>query len=183
MAIIEGTPEQLATLTREKTRVVREHTSDIIDTVTGTVLKSETTQDKMTSTEPDYIKVYYRTVLAFNGITDIPVPFLLAISSCMTWVTAAEPMYYKSDKLTRDTVCKQLGIGEQMYKRYLTRCTESGLLIKKPGYRGVYDVNPLFIAKGRWQDIAEVRATFEFRGGRWSRTISEEDHNEGTDRQ
>ena len=56
-----------------------------------------------------------------------------------------------------------------MYARYLSRCRENGLLMPKKGYRGIYEVNPFFIAKGKWDHIKELRASFNFVSGKWER--------------
>lgn len=171
MSILEITPEQEATLTRSKTKHVKEVATQTVDSQTGEMIDTTITKTSVTGSEPDYIKVYYRTVLAFGGITDIPVSFLMAISSFITWTNDAEPMYFKSDKITRDHICEVCNIHDQMYKRYISRCVKNGLLIPKNGYRGVYDVNPFFVARGRWESISQLRATFDFIGGKWQKHV------------
>lgn len=173
--ILEVTAEQAATFTRQKTRAVKEVQTNDVDVMNGDILRSSTSKTLMTSTEPDYIKIYYNTVLAFNGINDIPVNFIMAMSGYISWVNDHEPMVYRNDRIVREQVCKLCSIKEDMYHKYITRCVKNGLLVKKPDYRGVYEVNPFFIAKGRWDDIKELRATFDFVHGQWSKHMEVDD--------
>lgn len=172
---LDITEAQAATLTRSKTKLVKETTTQMVDSQTGELLTSTDQTTTMASTEPDYIKVYYRTVLAFEGIKDIPVDFLLAMSHYITWVSDTEPMLYKSDRITSEHVCDMCSIKIDMYRKYIARCRKSGLLILKAGYRGVYEVNPFFIARGRWDSIRKLRATFDFCDGHWCKHVEEDD--------
>lgn len=173
MGVLDITEEQKATLHRGTSRGLKETRETRFDSVTGEVLDEIKTETKITGTEPDYIKVYYRTMLAFGGIQDVPVDFLLALSGCITWATDNDPMIFQSTKVMRERICSQCGIKEDMYRKYLQRCKKHGLLVAKPGYRAVYDVNPFFIARGRWADISKLRGTFNFTDGTWSRDIEE----------
>lgn len=165
--ILEITPEQAATLTRQKTQRVKETLTQTIDSQTGELINATATQTVITGSEPDYIKIYYRTVLAFGGITDISVDFLMAMSSFITWTSDSEPMIFQNTKITRERISAACNIKVDMYRKYIARCVKNGLLIVKPGYRAVYEVNPFFIARGRWEDIKQLRATFDFIGGTW----------------
>ena len=60
-----------------------------------------------------------------------------------------------------------------MYKRYIGRCKDSGLIFPTQ-YRGTYEVNPFFVAKGKWDSIKALRATFDFVNGKWTRHLEEE---------
>ena len=175
MQILDVTPEQQATFTRQKTRRVKETQMTLIDKQTGELLSETDSQTIITGAEPDYIKIYYRTVLAFGGITNISVDFLMAMSSFITWTSDTEPMLFQNTKITREHISADCHIKIDMYKKYISRCVKSGLLIVKPGYRGVYEVNPFFIARGRWEDITKLRATFDFIGGKWQKHIECDD--------
>lgn len=172
--ILDITPEQAATLTRSKTRRVKESQMTVIDKQTGELLSETDTQTIITGTEPDYIKIYYRTVLAFGGITNIPVDFLMAMSSFITWTSDSEPMLFRNDRITREHISEACHIKVDMYRKYISRCVKNGLLIVKSGYRGVYEVNPFFIARGRWEDITKLRATFDFISGKWQKHIEDD---------
>lgn len=169
MSIIEGTPEQLATLTRQKTRLVREVQTNDVSVDSGEIISSRDTKTKISSTEPDYIKVYYKTVMAFGGIDNISVEFLMAVSSHISWADNHEPMIFQNTRIVREAICRACKIKVDMYRKYMSRCVKNGLLIKKAGYRGIYEVNPFFIARGKWDSIKELRATFDFIDGKWKK--------------
>lgn len=171
--ILDITPQQAATLTRTKTRRVKETRQTEVDRQTGEIIDDTRTETVIAGSEPDYIKIYYRTVLAFGGITDIPVVFLMSLSNFITWTSDTEPMLFQNTKLVREHICQDCGIKQDMYRKYITRCTKNGLLVPKPGYRGVYEVNPFFIARGRWEDITKLRATFDFISGQWQKHVED----------
>lgn len=167
--MLQMTNEQSATIERGKTITVYEHNKDVVDVTTGEILNRSTESVKKTSNEPDFIKLYYKTMLAFNGVEDIPLDFILAISCHMTWTNEGAPMIFNNTKLVKDDVCKKCNIKGSMYAKYVSRCRDKGLLLMIPGYRGAYEVNPFFIAKGKWDSVKQLRTSFDFVGGRWER--------------
>lgn len=159
-----------------KKNIVYEEQERIIDTQTGEVIQERKLTKSKTDREPDYIKVYYDTMLSFNGIKDIPVSFLMALSAYITYSNEGEPMRFQNVKVTRDDIVSKLQIKDSMYQKYIKRCKDAGLLIPTK-YRGTFEVNPFFIAKGKWDSIKELRCSFKFIDGTWKREI-EEDENE-----
>lgn len=158
-----------------KTKVVTKVSdASIIDKLTGEILQQEHIESYCLDREPDYIKLYYSTFLLFNGAGDIPVDFIMAISNFITWAGKNSQMRFLSNAPVIDSICEMIGVKKAMYSRYLKRCVETGLLVPSPKYRGCYDVNPFFLARGRWEDIKSLRTTFDFKEGRWE-TIREFD--------
>ena len=170
--MLDVTPKQGETLTRCKTHVVKEVQTQEVDITTGELLHNKTVTTSIVGAEPDYIKVYYRTMLAFNGVNNVPLNFILALSKYITWTNDGEPMEFVSDRNNRDKICKDCNIKDQMCKTYLKRCIESQLLMPKEGYRGIYIVNPFFLAKGRWSSVSKLRTSFDYVDGKWVRSIT-----------
>lgn len=168
------TPEQRAALkmTRESHTAFYDHQQSIVDVATGEIITERRETIQKTSGEPDFVKLYYKTMLAFSGVDDIPLSFILAMADHMTWSNDSRPMTFFNTRLVREQICAVCGIKEAMYKRYITRCKESGLVFPT-AYRGSYEVNPFFIAKGRWDSIKALRASFDFVGGKWTRRLEE----------
>lgn len=158
---------------REKTKSVYTQETDVIDSKTGEILHSQKTSKKITSTEPDYIKIYYKAMLAVNGIDDIPLGFMLALSSQLSYVNKGDDrIYYYNNKTTRRSIQAICGVGDNMVQKYLKRCRDKGILFAT-GDRGTYEVNPWLIAKGRWEHIKTLQAEFSFTDGKWKRVIRE----------
>lgn len=163
---------------RAKTTKVFTSETNIVDVATGEILRSEQTSKKLTSGEPDYIKVYYKAMMAINDIDEIPLGFLLALSSQLNYANARDDrIYFYNNRTTRRAIQSICEIGDNMVQKYLRRCREKGILFTTPD-RGTYEVNPWLIAKGRWEHIKGLQAEFSFTDGVWKRTIREQTEGE-----
>lgn len=169
------TPEQQAALgyNRGKNTTVYENDQSIIDETTGEVLRHSHTSISKVSSEPDYIKVYYKVMLSFAGADGIPLDFILALSTYITWSNDGQDMYFQNSRMSREQIQETCNIKESMYKRYLKRCVDKGLLMPSTKYRGTYEVNPFFIARGKWDSIKVLQTTFDYVSGRWVRAMAE----------
>lgn len=163
------TQEQYDILDNVKKKVInRQEGEYVVDNVTGDILSS-TTKEYFTAQakEPDFIKLYYSTMLAFQGVDDVPITFVCALSEHISFSNDGKQMHFNNIKDTRTKICARCGIGDTMYKRYITRSKKYGLLIPREDMRGSYIVNPFFIAKGRWNSIRQLQAQFDFVNGKW----------------
>ena len=142
----EGTEENFL---RAKNTAVYESNNMVTDVQSGEILYQEKSTRVKTSTEPDFIKVYYKAMMAVNAISEIPLDFLLALS--------AQIGFTNGDKIAK----------------YIKRAVEKGILFSTQD-RGSYEVNPWLIAKGKWEHIRELQAAFQFVDKKWIRTITEE---------
>ena len=165
------TREQQNALGALKTTKLMERTHTAVDYSTGEVISREIQTFTKTSAQPDFIKLYYKVVLAFNGISNIPIDFIMEISKYITFANEGDPMIFKNDKYTQNKIIESHGIKESMYQKYIKRCKDTGLLIPIKGYLGVYEVNPFFIARGKWDEIKKLQANFDFTEGTWVRRM------------
>lgn len=174
MDTVTLTSEQRAALklTRGSSTAFYDHEQTIIDEQTGEILTSHRETIQKTSGEPDYVKLYYRTMLAFNGVDDIPLAFIISMADHMSWSNDGSPLLFFNTRIVREQICAVCDIKEAMYKRYITRCRDAGLIFPTK-YRGTYEVNPFFIAKGKWDSIKALRTQFDFINGTWTRHIEE----------
>jgi hypothetical protein len=161
---------------RGKTTTVFESDTSIVDSTTGEILRQEHAIKKKTSTEPDYIKVYYQAMMAVNEISEIPLNFLLALSAQIGFANGDKILFY-NNKTTRRAISDYCGIGDNMTAKYIRRSVDKGILFSTQD-RGTYEVNPWLIAKGKWEHIKELQANFQFVSGRWERTITMEQESE-----
>lgn len=144
----------------------------IVDITTGEIIKEEkTTHKKAVTSEPDYIKIYYKTMMAVNKISEIPLDFLLALSAQIGFTNGDKILFY-NNKTTRRAISDYCGIGDNMTAKYIRRAVTKGVLFSTQD-RGTYEVNPWLIAKGRWEHIKELQASFCFVDGKWTRIIEE----------
>ena len=155
---------------REKNVSFYEKEQLVIDQATGEVLSSTKETVAKTSAEPDFVKVYYETMLAFNQIHNVPVQFVLSLSKFIEWSNDGEPLYVTLNKRAKLAIANDCQLSPRHIARYIGSARENGLLFKTE-FRGVYEVNPFMIAKGKWDSIKRLRAQFDFNEGKWVRTM------------
>lgn len=165
----EGTEEIFL---RAKNTAVYESNNIVTDVQSGEILYQEKSTRVKTSTEPDFIKVYYKAMMAVNAISEIPLDFLLALSAQIGFTNGDKIMFY-NNKITRRAISEYCNIGDNMTAKYIKRAVEKGILFSTQD-RGSYEVNPWLIAKGKWEHIRELQAAFQFVDKKWIRTITEE---------
>lgn len=154
---------------RGKTTSVYESHHTVTDVSTGEIIHEEHSTKKRTSDEPDFIKIYYRAMMAVTGLNEIPLDFLIALSAQLGF-TNGDRIFFYNNKATRREIGQYCRIGDNMTQKYLRRCVAKGVLFSTCD-RGVYEVNPWLIAKGRWTHIRELQTHFSFVDGRWERRI------------
>ncbi len=155
-----------------KTVTVYEKVKTEVDTATGEIISQSTESVKKLSKEPDFIKVYYETMLAFNQIHDVPTSFVLSLSKFLEWSNDGRPMCVTINKRVKDILQEDCGVKIAQISRYISTSVENGLLFRTK-YRGVYEVNPFMIAKGKWDSIRDLQCKFNFVNGKWIREVEE----------
>lgn len=166
--------DQFIMLKRENTKkiAVYEKIQREIDVTTGEVLSEKKEVVNKTSKEPDFIKIYYETMLAFNQIHGIPIAFVLSLSKFIEWTNEGKPMHVTINKRIKEILQDDCGVKLAQINRYITASVKSGLLFRTE-YRGVYELNPFMIAKGKWESIQELQCKFNYIHGKWVREIQE----------
>ena len=74
--------------------------------------------------------------------------------------------------LVKEILQEECNVKSAQIERYIANSVKYGLLFRTK-YRGVYEINPFMIAKGRWESIRKLRCKFDFIDGKWSREIEE----------
>lgn len=157
---------------RNKTTNVYEYESTLVDSQTGEILRQEHDIKRKTSTEPDYIKLYYKTMMAVQEIDQIPLDFLLALSAQISFANGEKVLFY-NNRTTRRAIADYCKCGDNWVSKLIKTSADKGILFKTHD-RGTYEVNPWILAKGKWEHIRELQASFEFVNGKWRRTIEYE---------
>lgn len=152
------------------THYVHEEHTEVIDEH-GVIIGEDTTttQEGRASKEPDYMKLYLNTMLSFQGINSISVDVLIAMCNCLSgqYINNGKTnLCFRSDKLSKRQMMSELGISEAAVNKHIKKMVDCGILIKSD-MRSVYFVNPWILAKGKWEHIRSLRASFDFVGGQW----------------
>lgn len=153
---------------KEKNTAVYTHEEVIMDSVTGEIVSETRKTVTKTSVEPDFIKVYYETMMAFNQIHDIPTSFVLSLSKFLEWTNDGKPQYATLNRRIKEIMRVDCNVSLPQIDRYIRKAVENGLLFRTP-YRSVYEVNPFMIARGKWDSIKKLRSNYDFIEGKWER--------------
>lgn len=143
-----------------------------VDSETGEILSQSQEVINKTSKEPDFIKIYYETMLAFNQIHGIPISFVLSLSQFIEWTNEGKPMFITINKRIKQIMESDCGVKIAQIERYIKASVDNGLLFRTE-FRGVYEVNPFMIAKGKWESIQDLQCKFNFVNGKWIREVEE----------
>lgn len=157
---------------RDKTSTIFESENTVTDAATGEILHHERNTTKRVAAEPDFIKVYYKAMLAVQDIDDLPLSFLLALSCHINYANDEKILFF-NNKTTRRSIAEACDVKDNMVAKYVQRSVKCGVLFKTED-RGTYEVNPWLIAKGKWDKIRELQASFSFVAGKWQRVVTED---------
>lgn len=130
---------------------------------TGEVTHDTTISVSAVNNEDDYIKVYryLNTVFAFKGIEKKLIPTLMEICNYMTFADKGQEVVLI--KPIKEQICKAVGIGIKEVEKHITALKKADVL--RPIGRSMYSVNPFVVGRGKWSDIKELRAQFDFGSG------------------
>jgi hypothetical protein len=131
------------------------------------IIKQEVTSQSIPEGEPDFIKLYLNRLAKIQGLNNSQANILFEIAKLMPWASDDE-QFIILNAFTKERIAKKLGVQMQYIKDSVSKLTKEGMLIKAGSARSAaYTVNPLYIAKGRWEDIKklQLRITFDQQHG------------------
>lgn len=166
-------------VTEKGRKAIFEKINQITDLTTGEVIREESEVLLAKESEPEYIKLYLNCVCTFKGLNKALSPILIAFCSYMTWADSKhEKQVIFMNSYTKEQVGKDVGVTVDRVNQALRDITKADIFRKIEGKRGVYEVNPYIIARGKWTDIKNLRANFDFMNGTIEPIIEEECANE-----
>lgn len=144
-------------------KAIYEKVNQVTDISTGEVVREESEVVLPRESEPEYIKLYLDCVCTFKGLNKALSPILVAFCSYMTWADSKhDRQVIFMNSYTKEHVAEDVGISVDRVNQALRDITKADIFRKIKGKRGVYEVNPYIIAKGKWTDIKKLRANFDF---------------------
>ena len=87
---------------------------------------------------------------------------LVEVLKRSTYAEEGQMVYLNT--FTKEQVCKATGKSLERMKQAIRIWVKNKILVRVA--RGVYQVNPYIFGKGEWRNIANLRATFDFSGGK-----------------
>lgn len=137
-----------------------------IDYTTGEIMEKQEITHIKKGVEPNYIKLYINTLLAFKELPKSLNPILIQFLNYMSYADTTEKnggqKIYVNIDMKKD-IAKNLKLSVESINKGLFQLVKSGIF-KRIG-TGTYQVNPYMFGKGEWKDISAIRATFDFNTG------------------
>lgn len=139
------------------------HDIEIFDPDTGEITYDTRYSISAINNEDDYIKVYryLNTVFAFKGIEKRLIPTLMEICNYMSFADRGQEVHL--DKYTKEKIARAIGYQLPEVNKHISALKKADVL--RPIARGVYAINPFIVGRGKWSDIKELRAQFDFETG------------------
>lgn len=147
------------------------HESQQFNPETGEILYESKYSVTAINNEEDYIKVYryLNSVFAFKGINQTYIPCLMEISNYMSFADKGQQVILNGQ--IKKQIAATLNISVKRVNDIITGLKKSDVLrsvIDKDTGKPVntmYAVNPFIIGRGKWTDIKELRAQFDYNSG------------------
>lgn len=137
-----------------------------IDYLTGEIVEEQEITHIKKSMEPNYIKLYLNTLLAFKELPKTLNPILMEFLKYMSYADTNEEhggQIIYTNSVMKNSIAKKIGVKINTLEKALGTFVLSGLF-KRIGL-GTYQVNPYIFGKGDWKNISAIRANFDFNTG------------------
>jgi len=128
---------------------------DTINVETGEIYQSIQTKVYGQDKEPNYIKMYIEDIARLNELPIGMNKILIELIKSMGYNNVIP--CYKPIKLM---ICNRLGIGLDYLNKAIDMFNKKGILIRYQ--RGIYIADPSLFAKGRWEDIKNLRLIIDY---------------------
>lgn len=147
------------------------HETQIFNPDTGEIFHDTKYSVTAVNNEEDYIKVYryLNTVFAFKGIERKLIPTLMEICNYMTFADKGQEVVLI--KPVKEKMSGALGIGIKEIEKHIKLLKKADVLrtitnpVNNKPYRSTFAVNPFIVGRGKWSDIKELRAQFDYDSG------------------
>lgn len=143
----------------------------VVDGTTGEIIKhteeTDVTEVGQKESEPEFIKLYMNTISKLRGLGNSEFKVLFEITCRMPYAQE-EAQEIVLNSFIKKKIADKLNVSEQYINDTITKLVRDKFLLKakdpsNPKKRtGAYYINPLYIAKGKWQDVKELQLRLVF---------------------
>lgn len=133
---------------------------------TGEIVEEEEVTHIKVCTEPNYVKLYIKTLLTFKDLSANLNPVLIEFLAYMSYADienehGGQLIYVNSDM--KKSIAKKLDLKIDSINKGLYKFVNAGIF-RRVG-TGTYQVNASLFGKGEWKDVKGIRANFDFKTG------------------
>lgn len=150
----------------KKDKITHQEIVNTVNHETGEVTNQEKITHVTIETEPNYVKLYINTLLAFKELPSTMNALLVELLSYMTYANGEADsggQLIIISGYVKQQIAAKLNFKLNTVEHNITRLIKSGIL-KRLG-SSTYQVNPYMFGKGEWKDIKAIQATFNFNTG------------------
>ena len=139
----------------KKDKVLFSSIKEITDTETGEIITSEKVTQTLIDREPPHVKIYIEDIARINALPPSAANVLNLLVQNMGYNNMI-PML----KPFKEVICKQLDIKTNTLDKIIKELKDKEILF--PFARGLYILDPNLFAKGKWEDIRNLRLTISY---------------------
>lgn len=139
----------------EKKKVSKSTIIQQVNSETGEVIDLVSTQTFGIEKEPPYIKMYIDDITRLKELPPGMSKILMELIKSMGYNNVI-PTY----KPIKQMICRNLGIKMDYLNKAISTFHKKGLLIRL--HRGIYVADPELFARGKWEDIKNLRLVVEY---------------------
>lgn len=159
-------------MTEGKVKNIRyKESKTVIDKTTGEVLAEEKITKVVLQTEPDFVKLYLKDIARLKDLPPAADNVLWEILNNLQYGNIF-PAYGPVKKF----MCRNLNMKMNTINKCIDNLYKKGILIRVE--RGMYLVDPNLFAKGKWEDIKNLRLVVDYDPETGERKLSSNAPNE-----
>lgn len=136
-------------------RVTKSHTKVVVDQGTGEILKSEVMESTTVGREPDFIKMYIQDLGRLMSLNNSDNKILLFLLSTLDYSSKL-----KLDMYAKQEIMEALEMPLNTVNASIKNLYNAGILIRQAHSR--YLMNPALFARGRWEDVKQIRMQIDY---------------------
>ena len=141
--------------------VVNTASREVVDDLTGELMLSQTdttTRSISFESEPEYIKMYLKTIGAFVDIRDTSLRLFYELTKRMEYADREQLVYL--NPVLRKKIQETMGVRRSAFDKALRELRDRNIIKKVSN--NTFAINPDYVGRGKWRDIRKLRATFDF---------------------
>lgn len=138
-----------------KEKVIFAATEEILDCETGEILRRKKFTSALIEKEPPHVKIYLEDIAKINDLPPAAAKVLNILVQNMGYNNMV-PML----KPFKEVICRSLDIKMNTLEKVIALLKEKHIL--HVFARGLYILDPYLFAKGRWEDIKNLRLIIEY---------------------
>lgn len=139
-----------------KKKITQQTTTIHLNEETGQVISSDSTKTYMVDKEPDYIKMYISDIARLKEIPAGMDKILFSLLKGMGYNNIV-PVYMPIKQM----IANDLGVSINYINKAIDKFYKAGLLIRHA--RGLYIADPQLFARGKWEDIKDLRLVIDYK--------------------